>query len=219
MISAPDCVGLELPEARRRLAAAGHTVIVAGIPSSPTSPSRIAMRVICQTESDGGTVCLTVASFLPAHHSIRSRRVPLEQVMDSGCYVLEIVMEKSLPITVGRLGQIFFEAGLYAYVGSAKRHLPHRLARHIRDEKSMRWHIDYLTTVARVQRAYVWPWREGLECELAAALRKTGAVFAGFGSSDCRCGGHFVRIEQEMRQFWANQAIIEAPAQFVDIEG
>jgi len=65
-----------------------------------------------------------------------------------------------------------------------------RIARHLRCEKRLRWHIDYLlaaqgVTVYEVRRSTV------AECALNQAT--AGSVPApGFGASDCRlgCGSH-----------------------------
>lgn len=64
---------------------------------------------------------------------------------DCGCYLLEIHVGQSIDIEVGSLGGIRFHEGYYLYVGSAKRGLKARIARHLRKRrKTLRWHIDYL---------------------------------------------------------------------------
>ena len=84
-------------------------------------------------------------------------------------------------------------AGRYIYCGSA--HGPGglraRLARHLRRDKSIRWHVDQLTTFGRVHGAWVFP--GGSECALVAILSHLPAPVARFGSSDCgRCYSHLL---------------------------
>ena len=84
-------------------------------------------------------------------------------------------------------------AGWYAYVGSAKRNLTARLTRHLRYEKRLHWHIDYLRAVALVDQIWIWPWTEGGECRTNGriqALSGARVPWRGFGSSDCGCAAH-----------------------------
>jgi len=118
----------------------------------------------------------------------------------AGTYVLELVNSARQRLEIGRLGDLGLAPGIYLYVGSAKRHLPHRIARHRKATKALRWHVDYVTAHARVTRVAVWDCAEVGECELAEAVRSLpGAqvVMRGFGSSDCGCEAHFVRLEGE----------------------
>lgn len=105
-------------------------------------------------------------------------------------YQLLIDLPRAARVTVGRLGTFRFPAGRYVYTGSARRNLEARIARHLRREKTLRWHIDYLLAapgarVVEVKRSS----RD--ECELNR--RTAGEVLVpGFGVSDCRagCGSH-----------------------------
>ena len=105
-------------------------------------------------------------------------------------YQLSIVIDQPVRVRVGRLGEFLFPAGRYVYTGSARRNLEARVARHLRQEKALRWHIDYLLTapgvaVVRVRRS------AKDECELNQSGRGT-IIAPGFGASDCRagCGSH-----------------------------
>jgi Uri superfamily endonuclease len=105
-------------------------------------------------------------------------------------YQLLIELPRPVTVTVGRLGRFRFEAGRYLYTGSARRNFEARIARHLRAEKTLRWHIDYLLAapgarVTEVRRST----RE--ECALNQAGSGTIAI-TGFGASDCRaaCGSH-----------------------------
>ena len=105
-------------------------------------------------------------------------------------YQLSIDVTRPVLIRVGRLGEFLFPAGRYVYTGSARRNLEARIARHLRTEKALRWHIDWLlmapgVAVARVERS--------IESECALNRKVGGAVpVPGFGASDCRngCGSH-----------------------------
>ncbi len=105
-------------------------------------------------------------------------------------YQLLIDVSQPLRCMVGRLGEFDFPAGRYVYTGSAKRNLDARIARHIRREKALRWHIDYLLTAPGVRVVEVVRSRRG-ECVLNRAGRGRILV-VGFGASDCRadCGAH-----------------------------
>ena len=61
-----------------------------------------------------------------------------------GSYVLLIRLESPQAIEVGRLGAIDFDAGCYAYIGSALRGIRARVNRHLRRQKKLHWHVDYL---------------------------------------------------------------------------
>ncbi|WP_198662888.1 GIY-YIG nuclease family protein [Cohaesibacter intestini] len=115
---------------------------------------------------------------------------------DGGIYVLLARLEQPLTITRPRLAEL--EPGLYVYVGSAygPGGLRSRLARHLRPNKPLRWHIDQITT--RAETKYAIGWTDGKECELQAALAAGGNItypLPVFGSSDCRsCPSHLLRI-------------------------
>ncbi|MCD6291983.1 MAG: GIY-YIG nuclease family protein [Deltaproteobacteria bacterium] len=105
-------------------------------------------------------------------------------------YTLFIQVNAPEKIIVGRLGLFEFRAGEYVYSGSAKRGICARVNRHLRTEKKLHWHIDYLLAASAVKitrvRISTLP-----ECQLVA---QTGGIVIvpGFGSSDCTqgCGSH-----------------------------
>ncbi len=105
-------------------------------------------------------------------------------------YRLFIRVKRPVRLTVGRLGTFSFPAGRYVYTGSARRNLEARVARHLRKDKPLRWHIDYLlasphATVERVERS--------TEAECVLNRQGGGTVpVPGFGASDCTagCGAH-----------------------------
>ena len=105
-------------------------------------------------------------------------------------YQLKIEVERPVRIRVGRLGLFLFPAGRYIYTGSAKRNLEARIARHLRKEKALRWHIDWLLSASAVKVAAV---KRSVKSECALNQEIVGRVVVpGFGASDCRngCGSH-----------------------------
>ena len=105
-------------------------------------------------------------------------------------YTLLIELDRSAVIPVGKKGDLSFKAGYYAYVGSALNGLEHRIARHLRREKKLRWHIDYLLQHAGVLM-YIYAENDTKrECRVAGALLKILEPVPGFGCSDCRCLTH-----------------------------
>lgn len=116
---------------------------------------------------------------------------------DPGSYLLVIDCERSTDIEVGALGTRSFEAGVYAYVGSAfgpgglsrvDRH--RRIAAGEHDVRH--WHVDYLlgadaATLATVETVA----DRDVECALATALEEAGCrCVDSFGASDCDCVSH-----------------------------
>lgn len=113
--------------------------------------------------------------------------------MDRGTYALLLDLREHRRLTVGKLGAFAFPAGYYVYIGSALNGLQHRLARHLRRGKILRWHVDYLREIAEVDEAWCVVGEERLECSWMETVRSwPGAtvIAPGFGSSDCRCPAH-----------------------------
>jgi sugar fermentation stimulation protein A len=114
---------------------------------------------------------------------------------DHGIYIAAFHLPRARSIKVGALGLVHFKAGIYVYVGSAQRNLIARLERHARRSKPLRWHIDYLSTRARMLGALIMPGRKHVECRVARALAADYAQLApGFGCSDCRCRSHLFML-------------------------
>ncbi len=120
---------------------------------------------------------------------------------EPGVYALVLHVATPQAFPVGRLGLITLAAGCYAYVGSARGPggLRGRLARHLRPEKRLHWHIDALTQRVAVAQVCWQATAEPLECRwVQTLLRLPGATAParGFGSSDCRagCPSHLIRL-------------------------
>ena len=125
-------------------------------------------------------------------NQLAAEQFPLECSWVS--YALFIRVEKPQKIVVGRFGTFAFPAGDYVYYGSARKNILARLNRHLRREKKLRWHIDYLLAAERVGIVKIvvstMP-----ECDLVKVGGGT-VVVPGFGASDCRagCGSHLRRL-------------------------
>ena len=117
----------------------------------------------------------------------------IDMIVPGGSYVLLISLDEERSIVVGALGERNFPAGAYAYVGSAMGGLDARIARHLRADKRMHWHVDYLLAHARVVDVVRVPSEERLECRIAAALVERVEAVQGFGCSDCACASHLFR--------------------------
>jgi len=105
-------------------------------------------------------------------------------------YQLLIELAQPVRVVIGRFGEFDFPAGRYVYTGSARRNFEARLARHLRTEKILRWHIDYLLAAPGTRVVEV---RRSASAECALNRRTRGRVLVpGFGASDCRagCGAH-----------------------------
>lgn len=108
-----------------------------------------------------------------------------------GAYVLAIRLPRPLRVSIAGRVAGTLPAGRYLYCGSARGPggLRARIARHLRRRKTLRWHVDRLTTRGTVFA--VWAVPGGDECALAGALAGLPVPIAGFGSSDCaRCVSH-----------------------------
>ena len=112
-----------------------------------------------------------------------------------GTYVLVIKLETSRTVCAGALGGHVFPPWTYLYAGSAMCGLDQRLSRHLRKEKTLRWHVDYLTTVCDSSEAYESYPDPVPECALARAIEECGGIpeIKGFGCSDCGCATHLFR--------------------------
>jgi Uri superfamily endonuclease len=118
-----------------------------------------------------------------------------EKMEAFGAYVLFIDVKEPLSLPVGSFGIESFPAGSYAYVGSARRGIASRVARHhrIAEQKTgkLHWHIDYLLANPQVHLTGEAVMEDGVECELSLQIAQMKGVIVpipGFGSSDCKSG-------------------------------
>jgi Uri superfamily endonuclease len=102
--------------------------------------------------------------------------------------------DRRVALAVGRLGTRSFPGGWHVYAGSARAGLRARLRHHLAPGRPAHWHVDVLRGVGHLAELWVVLGSQRIECGLAAALGKQPGAqpCPGFGSSDCRCGGHLV---------------------------
>ena len=124
--------------------------------------------------------------------------------MMKGSYILLIEVEDDRKIEIGKLGKLKFQKGFYAYVGSAMAGIESRVKRHLRAEKRLHWHIDYLLEGAVIRGVICMESERKEECEIAAKFEKRFMSVGGFGCSDCGCRSHLFfspSIEDLRREF------------------
>jgi Uri superfamily endonuclease len=125
-----------------------------------------------------------------------------------GTYVLIMKLDETISLQVGRLGRFDLAAGVYAYVGSAQGPggLRARVSRHLRAEKKLYWHIDALAAVTSACMVFYRVSPERLECAWAQALAGFSGdsnLIPGFGSSDCSCRAHLVKLtSSSLHEAW-----------------
>ncbi|HOK27915.1 MAG TPA: GIY-YIG nuclease family protein [Methanomassiliicoccaceae archaeon] len=119
-----------------------------------------------------------------------------------GAYILLMVLDEPRDITVGSLGLLHLSKGTYAYVGSAMGGLEQRVARHLRKEKRIHWHIDHLLSTLDDAEALLIPSMVNVECELASFISSVpgASPVLGFGCSDCRCRSHLFLLPGPMAE-------------------
>lgn len=115
---------------------------------------------------------------------------------EAGSYHLLVKVEKDSVITFGSLGRTKICAGYYIYTGRAKAGLMGRIRRYLGAIKHKRWHIDYLLDRGSVH-GIALIYNNFDECGLALKLAEKLAgdrVVKKFGSSDCNCEAHLIKI-------------------------
>lgn len=114
-----------------------------------------------------------------------------------GSYILIIYISKNSIIKIASLGKIKFDKGYYTYIGSAMNNLDKRIQRHLRKEKRLHWHIDYLLANKNVKiiKVYYIISKNREECKIAYLVSKHGESIKGFGCSDCKCESHLYKLK------------------------
>ena len=105
-------------------------------------------------------------------------------------YQLTLRLKEDAQIAIGRFGTCCFPAGDYVYTGSARRNLEARIARHCRQDKKLRWHIDYLLAAPETSIIHI---ARFTQTECAINQQQAGSILIkGLGASDCHagCGSH-----------------------------
>ena len=125
--------------------------------------------------------------------------------MVKGLYCLEIYNSKLQTIKVGKKYKISFSEGDYFYIGSALNGIDSRVLRHLRNDKKLFWHIDYLLTNKNViiKKIYYLSINNyeiyriansnkylKKECKVAKSINSLTYPISHFGCSDCSCASH-----------------------------
>jgi len=135
----------------------------------------------------------------------------------AGSYALILQNQNEKTIQAGGAGSFVFKKGLYVYFGSAKGPggIRARVTRHLRLEKKLHWHVDYLI---RSMPVVAVGWRiaeERYECLWSRrAVEQWGAEVPalGLGASDCRekCPAHLLYLsggEEDLAYLWQEMEI------------
>lgn len=122
--------------------------------------------------------------------------LPNEIPHNHSLYVIYLQITKECHVSVGKLGKYSFPAGLYLYIGSAKRNIRARLTRHLQVNKKHRWHFDYVRPYGQIVKVETYA-RNISECQLRSHLQESLSgklLVKGFGSSDCKCDTHLIFV-------------------------
>jgi len=119
---------------------------------------------------------------------------------EKGTYLLFLSLQKEINIQVGSLGSISFEKGNFIYIGSAlgPGGLKKRVSRHLKQEKKIFWHIDYLLNNDFVDiKVYGAIYsNKKIECDIVHLIKELFnedlLSIKNFGSSDCNCVSHLL---------------------------
>lgn len=116
-----------------------------------------------------------------------------DEPADAGTYTLLVEIPEEISVGVGALGELTFEAGWYAYTGSAFG--PGGFARVERhrelaagEREARHWHVDYLLGAAAGVDTVVRSPGADVECAVAGTIG--GTRIPEFGASDCDCESH-----------------------------
>jgi len=121
-----------------------------------------------------------------------------------GVYTIIINVKEDFRAKVGALGFIEFKKGIYLYTGSgmgASTSIENRIKRHVMKKKKKFWHIDYLLSNNKtlVIAAIASKSKKMHECLINNLIIKNleGEYLEGFGSSDCLCKSHLIKVNDE----------------------
>lgn len=131
-----------------------------------------------------------------SHSQTRNGKIaPFHPKSLPGTYVLIFSSSTDRVLQVGQLGQFHVRDGFYVYVGSAfgPGGVQARVSHHRQPSQRLRWHIDYIKSVLRLEETWWTHDPVQREHQWAATIhRMHGASIPlhGFGASDCACDTH-----------------------------
>lgn len=123
----------------------------------------------------------------------------MELKSQKGTYLLIFRLKENLLIRTKSGREFNLPKGVYIYVGSAfgSGGIKARVGRHLKRNKKLHWHIDYITTSQGFEPIGVIPfYGKRWECKLARFLGKFLKTIEGFGSTDCSCRGHLFLLDE-----------------------
>jgi endonuclease-3 len=119
-----------------------------------------------------------------------------------GSYILFIKLDEDRLIEYGVKKKNYFKKGFYIYVGFAINSLENRIERHLRNNKKIHWHIDYLLNYGQMISIFYRESNNREECDIANLLKKRFLPISDFGSSDCKCKTHlFYGSKKKLLEF------------------
>jgi len=127
--------------------------------------------------------------------------VQINKIHSKGSYILLCELLRDVRLRIGSLGIHDLKKGNYIYIGSAlgPGGLCSRICRHLKKNKRVWWHIDYLTTRPEcvIRLVIIIPSKNRLECVISKKLYEAGfrAPIHKFGSMDCDCFSHLFLME------------------------
>ena len=119
---------------------------------------------------------------------------------DKGTYLFLLKNIYSKEFIIGKLGNFYFKNGYYIYIGSGYTSLSKRVLRHLKRNKTIKWHIDHITsnrgfTPLKYQILFH---DMKIEDELAESIISLGDnVIKGFGASDSKVISHLVYFKKD----------------------
>jgi sugar fermentation stimulation protein A len=140
-----------------------------------------------------------------------------------GTYTIIVRCKHASYATFGKLGRARLQRGYYLYTGSALGRgavsLERRIERHMRRQKRLRWHVDYLTSRpdCNVTGAVYVISDSHLECKVNYSLSKklnVSPVLLKIGASDCKCNGHLLGPVNRLSERYLTKLVESLYAQF-----
>ncbi|RMG42123.1 MAG: GIY-YIG nuclease family protein [Methanobacteriota archaeon] len=134
---------------------------------------------------------------------------------EKGTYILILFLARFRRIFVGKLGEICFKDGYYAYIGSAlgPGGVKARCRHHLAGNSRPHWHIDFLSNQAKIVQIWYVEHPHRFEHEWSNLLSQCEAVkypIIGFGTSDCQCPTHLFYLNHPYQLFLEFKAALEA---------
>lgn len=123
------------------------------------------------------------------------------KLFNSGAYAVLFYLINDSQTYMPKYGDVTFKKGFYVYSGSAKKNLIHRVTRHAKKDKKVKWHIDYFSVLESVKTVKTFLFFDKNECEINFFFYTNGgrSIIKNFGSSDCKngCLSHFLYFKKQ----------------------